>query len=315
MIDWYNYIIVGAAVIVISGCIFLYKKYFKGSGGKFSSGSTLAMFSRDLTQEAKNKTLDPVIGREDEIEEVIQILARRNKNNPVLVGKAGVGKTAIVEGLARAIIALDVPKQLENKRVLSLDLSGILAGTKYRGEFEQRLKSIADEIIVSNREIILFIDEIHTLAQAGDAEGAIEASDILKPALARGELQVVGATTLEEYKEFITPDPTLARRLETVMVEEPNHDETLKILQGIRSKYENYHKVKISNEALEIAITESDKKMPNRSFPDKAIDLIDEASAKVSLKNNKNGEDTPAVEKKDVLEVLEERIESIDAGL
>jgi len=227
------------------------------------------------------------------------------------VGKAGVGKTAIVEGLAMAINKGDVPEQLLNKKVLSLDLSGILAGTKYRGEFEQRLKKITDEIIASNRIIILFIDEIHTIAEAGDAEGAIEASDILKPALASGELQVVGATTPEEYKEYISPDATLARRFESVIVNEPTKEQTLEILQGIRSKYENYHKVKISDEALSSAISLASEKMPSKAFPDKAIDLIDEASASVSLRKIKGEESESVVGVVDIEEVVKERQVSI----
>ncbi|MEK7072590.1 MAG: AAA family ATPase, partial [Patescibacteria group bacterium] len=194
--------------------------------------SMLAKYSRDLTEQAAQGNIDPVIGREEEIERVIQILCRRTKNNPVLIGKSGVGKTAIAEGLAQAIINKKVPKLLQSKKVLALDLTGILAGTKYRGEFEKRLKEISDEISASKRSIILFIDEIHTLAEAGGAEGAINAEDILKPALARGELQVIGATTAEEYKEFIKKDVTLDRRLHPLLVDEPTAEETIEILNG-----------------------------------------------------------------------------------
>ena len=211
------------------------------------------------------------------------MLSRRNKNNPVLVGKSGVGKTAIAEGLALSIQQERVPKALRGKRVLALDLPSIVAGTKYRGEFEQRLKRIADEITASERNIILFIDEIHTLAEAGEAAGAIGADDILKPALARGDLQVVGATTKEEYLKFIKKDATLDRRLHPILVDEPTPAETLEILKGIRKRYEDYHKVKISDEAIQEAVDLAVKNIKDKFFPDKAIDLIDEASSMVSL--------------------------------
>lgn len=245
---------------------------------------TLQLYSRDLTALAAEGKLDPVIGREHEIERVIEVLSRRHKNNPVLVGKSGVGKTAIAEGLAEAIVAKRVPATLHGKRVLALDLPNIVAGTKYRGEFEQRLKRIADEIIASNRQIILFIDEIHTLAEAGEATGAIGADDILKPALARGDLQVVGATTREEYAAFIKKDATLDRRLHPILVDEPTPGETLEILRGIKLRYERHHGVTISDEAVVAAVDIAAKNIPNKSFPDKAIDLIDEAASRVSLK-------------------------------
>jgi ATP-dependent Clp protease ATP-binding subunit ClpC len=252
--------------------------------------SVLQQFSRDLNHQAAEGKLDPVVGREEEIERVIQVLCRRNKNNPVLVGKAGVGKTAIAEGLAQAIVAKKVPAILQNKRVLALDLPAIVAGTKYRGEFEQRLKRITDEIIAARRNVILFIDEIHTLAQAGGAEGAIDADDILKPALARGDLQVIGATTAEEYKQFIQKDVTLDRRLHPILIDEPTNDETVDILRGIKRKYEQFHKVKITDEAILAAVRMAEQHMKNKAFPDKAIDLMDEAASKASI-DNVNGDE------------------------
>lgn len=250
---------------------------------RLSRMPTLQLYSRDLTALAVEGALDPVIGREHEIERVIEVLSRRHKNNPVLVGKSGVGKTAIAEGLAEAIVAKRVPPTLHGKRVLALDLPNIVAGTKYRGEFEQRLKRIADEIIASNRQIILFIDEIHTLAEAGEATGAIGADDILKPALARGDLQVVGATTREEYAAFIKKDATLDRRLHPILVDEPTPRETLEILRGIKMRYERHHGVTIADDAVVAAVDIAAKNIPDKSFPDKAIDLIDEAASRVSL--------------------------------
>ena len=273
-----------------------------------SSSSMLSRYSRDLNRLASEKRIDPVIGREKEISRVIQILSRRNKNNPVLVGNAGIGKTAIVEGLAEAIINKRVPPILDGKRVLALDLTGILAGTKYRGEFEQRLKKIVDEIAAAKRSIILFIDEIHILAEAGQAEGAINASDILKPLLARGELQVVGATTKEEYEQFIRQDKTLDRRLQPVFISEPTPEQTRKILEGIAPVYESYHGVKITSQALTEAVRAT-KFLKNRSYPDKAIDAIDESCSKVhidSLHRNSKKIGTIIVTGKDVLEVIKE---------
>lgn len=278
-----------------------------------SSGiSMLSKYSRDLTEQAIKGNIDPVIGREEEIERVIQILCRRTKNNPVLIGKSGVGKTAIAEGLAQAIVNKKVPKLLQSKKVLALDLTGILAGTKYRGEFEKRLKEISDEISASKRSIILFIDEIHTLAEAGGAEGAINAEDILKPALARGELQVIGATTAEEYKEFIKKDVTLDRRLHPLLVDEPTAKETVAILNGIKRKYEQFHKVKITSAAIKTAVELTAKGVKDKSFPDKAIDLMDEAAAKTSLEATSETEEKnwPAVDAEKVKEVMNEWLEN-----
>ncbi|TSC75811.1 MAG: ATP-dependent Clp protease ATP-binding subunit ClpC [Parcubacteria group bacterium Gr01-1014_31] len=275
---------------------------------KMSKTPTLAQYSRDLTALAAQGRLDPVIGREHEIERVIQVLSRRSKNNPVLVGKSGVGKTAIAEGLAEAIVAKRVPQLLYGKRVLSLDLANIVAGTKYRGEFEQRLKRIADEIIASQREIILFIDEIHTLAEAGEATGAIGADDILKPALARGDLQVVGATTRDEYLKFIKKDATLDRRLHPIMVDEPSLVQTLEILRGIKARYERHHGVTLTDAALKTAVDLAARRIPEKSFPDKAIDLIDEAASRVGLRKVAAGKEgiVPTVNARDVQEVLAE---------
>lgn len=269
----------------------------------------MAKYSRDLTALAENGKLDPVVGRYHELKRVIQILSRRTKNNPVLIGPSGVGKTAIVEELANEIRNNNVPSSLKNKRVLALDLSGLVAGTKYRGEFEQRLKGIVDEIKDAQRNIILFIDELQTLAEAGEATGAIDASDILKPALARGELQAVGATTEEEYIKYIKTDPTLERRFQPVMVKEPSINDTLMILKGIRSKYETHHMVKITDEAVEAAVDLADQYLKDRFFPDKAIDIMDEASAKVRLSaitNPVEGEKLPEVTAEDVKEVINE---------
>ena len=246
--------------------------------------SLLSRYARDLTNLAKENKLDPIIGREKEISRLIEILSRRVKNNPVLVGAAGIGKTAIVEGLALRIVSKRVPFSLYNKRVLSLDLVSILAGTKYRGEFEQRFKKIVEEIIASKRSIILFIDEIHILANAGEAEGAIDAADILKPMLAKGELQLIGATTKEEYFKFIKQDKTLDRRLQPIFVTEPTPQETEEILKGIKNVYEKYHQVEILPATIKEAVKLT-KNIKTRSYPDKAIDAIDEACSRIHLRN------------------------------
>jgi len=260
-----------------------------GPGGSGPAQSTtkaktpaLDSFGRDLTKLAKDNKLDPVIGRQHEIERVMQILARRTKNNPVLLGEAGVGKTAIVEGLAQMIIAGEIPDILRNKRVITLDLALMVAGTKYRGQFEERIKAVMDEIRRSEN-IILFIDELHTLVGAGGAEGAVDASNILKPALSRGEMQCVGATTLDEYRKYIEKDAALERRFQTIMVEPPSVDETILILKGLRERYEQHHKIKILDEAIEAAARMSDRYISGRFLPDKAIDLIDEAGAHAVL--------------------------------
>jgi len=248
-----------------------------------SKTPTLDEFGRDLTVQAREGRLDPVIGRADEIERVVQILSRRTKNNPVLIGEPGVGKTAIVEGLAQKIVAGDIPELLASKRVLTLDLASVVAGTKYRGEFEQRLKNIIEEIRRSRNNIILFIDELHTVIGAGAAEGAIDASNMLKPALARGELQCIGATTIDEYRKHVEHDAALERRFQPVNVDPPSVEETVKILAGIKDKYESHHKSKYTDDALKAAAELSDRYISDRALPDKAIDLIDEAGSRARL--------------------------------
>ena len=302
-----NYLIVFGLAVVVTLFFIWYQKNGKVIG-KNKLAPTLALYSRDLTQMAAENKLDPVVGRDQEIERVIQVLCRRTKNNPVLVGKAGVGKTAIAEGLAQAIVQKKAPDILLNKKDLALDLPGLISGTKYRGEFEQRLKKIADEITAAQRSIILFIDEIHTLAEAGGAEGAIDADDILKPALARGDLQVIGATTAAEYKKFIKQDVTLDRRLHPILIGEPTRQETVKILRGIKKKYEQFHKVHINDEAIMAAVHLAAEHIKDKSFPDKAIDLMDEASSKVSIEDadGKPEKQWPQVGVAEVQKVMEE---------
>jgi ATP-dependent Clp protease ATP-binding subunit ClpC len=245
-------------------------------------GSALDLFSRDLTILARDGKLDPIIGREKEIERVIQILSRRKKNNPVLIGEAGVGKTAIVEGLAQDIISANVPDSLKNKKVVALDMASIVAGTKYRGQFEERLKAVINEV-TKNKDIVIFIDELHTIVGAGAAEGAIDASNMLKPALARGELQCIGATTMEEYRRYIERNSALERRFQPIIVNPPTVQETIHILQGLKKNYEEHHQVTYTPESLEAAAYLSDRYITDRFMPDKAIDVIDEAGAKVKL--------------------------------
>lgn len=254
-----------------------------GKGAKENKGtSQIEKFARDLTALAKENKIDPVIGREKEIQRVIQILSRRSKNNPCLIGEPGVGKTAIAEGLALKIARGQVPELLKDKRILSLDLTGMVAGTKYRGDFEERIKGVIEEVINSN-DIILFIDEVHTLIGTGSAEGAVDAANILKPSLARGELQLIGATTIDEYRKNIEKDSALERRFQPVTVNEPSVEDAVEILKGIRDKYEAHHKVKITDEAIVSAVNLSSRYIGDRFLPDKAIDLIDEAASKVRL--------------------------------
>ena len=265
-----------------------------------SKTPTLDQLGIDLTVAAKSDKLDPVVGREKEIERMVQILSRRTKNNPVLVGEPGVGKTAIVEALAQLISGGDVPDTLQGKRLVTLDMGALVAGTKYRGEFEERLKKVIEEI-KSAGNCVLFIDEIHTIVGAGAAEGAVDASNILKPSLARGEIQCIGATTLDDYRKYVERDPALERRLQPVRVEEPDKDDTVAILMGIRSKYEDHHKVNITDEAIRTAALLAQRYIPDRFLPDKAIDLIDEAGSRVRLR----GSVTPA-SVKDAMQVLEQ---------
>jgi len=257
----------------------------KGHGGPHyekSKTPALDTFGRDLTQLAREKKLDPLIGREKEIERILQVLCRRTKNNPILLGEPGVGKTAIVEGLAQKIVSGDIPEILADKRVLSLDLAAVVAGTKYRGQFEERLKAIMQEIRRS-QDVLLFIDELHTLVGAGAAEGAIDASNMLKPALSRGEIQCIGATTLEEYRKYIEKDGALERRFQTIIIDPPTVEETIAILKGLRSRYEAHHGVVITDEAIEAAVRLSDRYISDRWLPDKAIDVMDEAGSRARL--------------------------------
>src|SRR5467141_2149326 len=242
----------------------------------------LKKYTRDFTEEARQNKLDPVIGRDEEIRRTIQVLSRRTKNNPVLIGEAGVGKTAIVEGLAQRIVKGDVPETLKSRRLLSLDLGALLAGAKYRGEFEERLKAVLQEIAAAG-DVILFIDELHTLVGAGKAEGAMDASNMLKPALARGELHCIGATTLDEYRKNIEKDAALARRFQPVFVDEPTVEETISILRGLKEKYEIHHGVRITDSAIVSAATLSNRYITDRQLPDKAIDLIDEAASRLRM--------------------------------
>ena len=273
----------------------------KGGKNKDTKTPTLDKFGRDLTELAKENKFDPVVGRDKEIERVIQILSRRTKNNPCLIGEPGVGKTAVAEGLAQKIAHQDVPESLKNKRLFALDLSSLVAGAKYRGEFEERLKKAVEEVI-SAGNVILFIDEMHTIVGAGSAEGAIDASNILKPSLARGELQLIGATTLNEYRKYIEKDAALERRFQPVIVGEPTVDETVLILKGIRDKYEAHHGVKITDEAINAAAKLSERYITDRFLPDKAIDLIDEAASKKKLST---------LIAPDTLKELEARLEKI----
>ena len=250
----------------------------------------LSKYARDLVAEARDGKLDPVIGRDDEIRRVLQILSRRTKNNPILIGEPGTGKTAIVEGLAQRIVRGDVPENLHNKRLFSLDMGALVAGAKYKGEFEERLKSVVNEVTAANGDIILFIDEIHTLVGAGKGEGAMDAANILKPALARGELRSIGATTLEEYQKYFEKDKALERRFQTVLVDEPTPEDAISILRGLKERYENHHHVRIQDDALIAAVTLSHRYISDRFLPDKAIDLMDEAAAKLRMERDSQPE-------------------------
>ena len=273
----------------------------RGARGRANT-PTLNNYSRDLTALAREGKLDPVIGREQEIHRVIQILSRRTKNNPCLIGEPGVGKTAVVEGLAQMIVSGDIPEIIARKRVLTLDLSGMVAGSKYRGEFEERIKRVLAEVR-EDGEVLLFIDEIHTIIGAGGAEGAIDASNILKPSLARGEIQLIGATTIDEYRKYIEKDAALERRFQPVTVEEPGEEESISIMKGLRPRYEEHHRVTITDDALTAAVRLSARYINDRFLPDKAIDLIDEASSKVRL--------TTYVEPSEIKE-LEQEIENLE---
>lgn len=286
-------------------------KAMQNLGG--SPTPALDQYSRDLTQMAAEGKLDPVVGREKEISRLIQILSRRTKNNPCLVGEPGVGKTAIAEGLAQRILAGSVPETIKDKRLVVLDLSGMVAGSKYRGEFEERIRKVVDEVR-ENQGILLFIDELHTIIGAGGAEGALDASNILKPSLSRGELQIIGATTLEEYRKYIEKDAALERRFQPVTVEEPSEEEAYEILKGLRPYYERHHKVEIADEALEAAVKMSVRYINDRFLPDKAIDLIDEAASKVQLSGYQASSEIEGLSR-EIQVILQEKERAIKTGL
>lgn len=311
LIQVQNYPYVFLFLFIALGAYGLWK-IFKGKSTTemFATTPIISSFSKDLTQSAKDGKLDPVVGREKEIKHLIMVLSRRTKNNAVLIGEAGVGKTTIVEGLAQKIVDKNVPLSLLNKRVLALDLNALLAGTKYRGEFEERVRKITEEISHSNRAIILFIDEVHNLIEAESSGESVSVGDIFKPAMARGELQIVGATTKAEYDEYFHHDLAFKRRIQPIFVNEPNEKETFVILQGVKTKYETYHQVKISDAALRACIEYSKKMLPDRSFPDKAIDLMDEASSKARMecigKDSPQCQIAPQVKVSDIKKIAEE---------
>ncbi|HNX88717.1 MAG TPA: ATP-dependent Clp protease ATP-binding subunit, partial [Paludibacteraceae bacterium] len=273
----------------------------KGAGANSASAEetyqSLDRYAINLNERARSGKLDPVIGRDEEIRRVLQVLSRRTKNNPILIGEPGTGKTAIAEGLAQRIVRGDVPENLKTKQVYSLDMGALIAGAKYKGEFEERLKSVVNEVIHSDGEIILFIDEIHTLIGAGKSEGAMDAANILKPALARGELRAVGATTLDEYQKYFEKDKALERRFQIVMIDEPNIASSISILRGLKEKYENHHKVRIKDDAIIAAVELSNRYISDRFLPDKAIDLMDEAAAKLRMEVNSVPEELDKIER------------------
>ncbi len=280
MSEW----IIKISVLVVVMVIFylMWQKQQKGGSGP-RKGGNIGSFTSDMTEAAEKGELDPFAGREEEIERVIHIILRRTKNNPLLLGEPGVGKTAVVEGLAIRMAKGDVPAKLKGKRLVSLNVNALVSDTKFRGELETRLRGLLEELQGYDRKVILFIDEIHVLQQVGKAEGSLAITDVLKPALARGDMQLLGATTWSEYQEYIKPDQALDRRLQPVLVDEPNQEAAIEMLMGIRDTYEEFHKVKITDEAIEAAVKMSDDKIKGRYLPDKAIDLMDEASAKVSI--------------------------------
>jgi ATP-dependent Clp protease ATP-binding subunit ClpB len=271
--------------------------------GKYQS---LEKYGRDLTAAARQGKLDPVIGRDDEIRRTVQILSRRTKNNPVLIGEPGVGKTAIAEGLAQRIVKGDVPESLKDRLLIALDLGALIAGAKYRGEFEERLKAVLKEVTDSEGQIILFIDEIHTVVGAGATQGAMDAGNLLKPMLARGELRCIGATTLDEYRKYIEKDAALERRFQQVFVDQPSVADTISILRGLKDRYETHHNVKISDSALVAAATLSTRYISDRFLPDKAIDLVDEAAAKLKMEVTSKPEELDEVDRK-ILQMEMER--------
>ncbi|RJQ33582.1 ATP-dependent Clp protease ATP-binding subunit [Candidatus Parcubacteria bacterium] len=300
-----NYPLVLSALLIVFSYLYLIKNR-GGSSGKSSVSSPMFVsnFSTDLTAAAREGKLDPVVGRDKEIRKVIQVLSRRRKNNIILFGKAGIGKTAIAEGLAIAIADKKVPQNLLDKIILKIDISSVLAGTKYRGDFEKRFKELIDNIIAMDKKIIVFMDEIHTIVQAGGTEGAVDADDIIKSPLARGELQMIGTTTIDEYRKFIEPDKTLTRRFEGYLIQEPDKETTIAMLEALKKGYEEYHRVKISSGIVRKIVNET-ARIKDRAFPDKAIDILDEVSAQVRL-NNVDSLKIIEVKDKDLKEVIKE---------
>lgn len=299
-----DYTLVLSILVMIFAVSYLLRGKNHKTESKFGSANFINNFSLDLTALAREGKLDPVVGRDKEIRKVIQVLSRRRKNNIIIFGKAGIGKTAIAEGLAIAIAGGKVPKTLSDKIILKIDISSVLAGTKYRGDFEKRFKELIDNIIAMNKKIIIFIDEIHTIVQAGGTEGSVDADDIIKAPLARGELQMIGTTTVEEYRKYIEPDKTLTRRFEGYLMTEPDKKTTVKMLEALKKGYEDYHKVSIGTDIIK-KIVDGTAKIKDRAFPDKAIDILDEVAAQVRL-NNINSNKVIKVKSSDVMEALKE---------
>ncbi|MDP2812538.1 MAG: AAA family ATPase [bacterium] len=299
-----DYSLIFSLLAMLLSTFYLFSGRANSKNKKTNIVSFVNNFSIDLTALAREGKLDPVVGRDKEIRKVIQVLSRRRKNNIIIFGKAGIGKTSIVEGLAIAIAKGLVPKNLADKIVLKIDISSILAGTKYRGAFEQRFKDLLGGIIAMNKRIIVFIDEVHTIVQAGGAEGAVDADDIIKAPLARGDLQMIGTTTVEEYRKYIEPDKTLTRRFEAYLIEEPNMVSTIEMLKALKKNYEDYHKVSVSDDIIK-QIVHGGLKIKDRSFPDKAIDILDEVCAQVRL-NNVESDKIVKVKVSDLKAVLKE---------
>jgi len=296
-----DYPLVISLLAIFFATLYLFRSKIQG---KVNPNTLVSSFSIDLTALARENKLDPVVGRDQEIRKVIQVLSRRRKNNIIIFGRAGIGKTAIAEGLAIAIAKGLVPKNLVNKIILKIDISSILAGTKYRGEFEKRFKDLIDRVIAMDKRIIIFMDEIHTIVQAGGTEGSVDADDIIKAPLARGDLQMIGTTTIEEYKKYIEPDSTLTRRFEGYLMKEPSKAKTMQMLEALKKGYEEYHKVSIGSDVIK-EIVDRTAKITDRAFPDKAIDILDEVAAQVRL-NNPGSDKIIQVKNSDLEEALRE---------